>query len=373
MPEVFSTTQDIPTLKPPEEETPHHLKKRWFFVGLLIGIFLITFYFSQNNAVTQSVRNNDAEENEGGLLSPSPFPFREMTIPYLREREYTSKLDELVTVSENVSYTSFLTSYNSDGYKIHALLTKPVGDMPAGGWPGIVFIHGYIPPALYETNGEAYSSYVDYLARNGFVVLKIDLRGHGISEGEPGGGYYGSDYVVDALNAYAALESTDFVGKVGMWGHSMAGNILMRSFAIKPEIPAIVIWGGAVYSYTDMQKYGIQDTSYRPPMPTNNAQRLQRRRELFERHGSPSAQSNFWQLVAPSSFLKNLKGAVALHHAINDDVVNVGYSRDLVALMEEASVEHEFYEYESGGHNITGGSFTLAMDRTVAFFDKHLR
>ena len=48
---------------------------------------------------------------------------------------------------------------------------------------------------------------MDYLAQNGFVVFKIDLRGHGDSEGEPGGGYFGADYVTDTLNAHSALET----------------------------------------------------------------------------------------------------------------------------------------------------------------------
>jgi dipeptidyl aminopeptidase/acylaminoacyl peptidase len=211
------------------------------------------------------------------------------------------------------------------------------------------------------------------LARNGFVVLKIDLRGHGQSEGLPGGGYFGSDYVVDTLNAYSALKSSGFVNpkRVGMWGHSMAGNILMRSAVVKQDIPAIVIWAGAVYSYTDQRKYGINDQSYRPPQQLSTQQN--RRRELYEKVGSPSAKSPFWRQVAPVYFLNDLKGAVQIDHAVDDDVVNIGYSRDLVSLLNQTSVPHEFYEYQSGGHNIQGESFTLAMQRTVAFFKKYLK
>ena len=225
---------------------------------------------------------------------------------------------------------------------------------------------------MYETTGQ-YADYVDYLARNGFVVFKIDLRGHGNSEGEAGGGYYGSDYVVDTLNARAALESSDFVNpkNIGLWGHSMAGNIVLRSMAARPEIPAGVIWAGAVYTYVDMAKYGIQDNSYRPPI--TNTQRQRARRELFEKYGSPSAQSSFWRLVAPTTYLNDLKGAIQLNHAVDDDVVNVGYSRDLVELLDRTSVPHEIKEYDSGGHNISGQNFALAMENTVNFFKKYLK
>src|SRR5690606_14854522 len=125
-----------------------------------------------------------------GNPSPTPMPFREMTIPYLREREYTSELTRLEEISRSDAYSTYFTSYNSDGNKINAMLTKPSGEEPEIGWPAIVFVHGYIPPTLYQTLGPQYADYVDYLARNGFVVMKIDLRGHADSEGEPGGGYY---------------------------------------------------------------------------------------------------------------------------------------------------------------------------------------
>lgn len=302
---------------------------------------------------------------------PSPVPFEEMTIPFLRRREFSSTLGELRQVGKNSNYTSYLTSYDSDGLRINALLTEPVGERPANGWPAIVFIHGYIPPEQYRTQ-EKYVEYVHFLARNGFVVFKIDLRGHGDSEGEPGGAYYSSDYVIDALNARAALQRAPQVDpqKIGFWGHSMAGNVVLRTLASKPEIPAAVIWAGAGFSYEDLQEFGIDDNSYRPPSVTSDRQR--KRQELYDQHGRFDPQSPFWSTVVPTNYLNDLTGALELHHAKNDDVVGIEYSQNLSKLLEEAGAEHEFFEYEQGGHNINNPSFTPAMQRTVEFFKKHL-
>jgi dipeptidyl aminopeptidase/acylaminoacyl peptidase len=244
--------------------------------------------------------------------------------------------------------------------------------MPKNGWPAVVFVHGYIAPTIYKTL-EKYVDYVDYLARNGFVVFKIDLRGHGDSEGIAGGGYYGSDYVVDTLNAYTALETADFINpdSIGLWGHSMAGNIVMRSMAAHPTIPAAVIWAGAGYTYTDLAKYGLHDDSYRPVQ--NITRRANSRSQIYEKVGSPSANNAFWQQVAPTFFLNDLKGAIQLHHAVDDTVVNIGYSKDLNALLDKTSVPHEFYQYSTGGHNISGSSFNQAMQRTVDFYRKYLK
>lgn len=359
--------EQITPIQPPQKKSQRAIISISILL-VLVGITAFFFFSSQEGAkVMQKATKPFTSPN----ATPTPFPFVEMTVPYLRQKTYDGKLGELRPYSQGGSYDSYLTFYTSDGLKINGLLTKPTGEMPAGGWPAIVFIHGYIPPTLYTTT-DRYNDYVDYLARNGFVVFKIDLRGHGDSEGEPGGGYYGSDYIVDALNARAALQSSGFVqpDKIGFWGHSMAGNVIMRSLAAKPEIPAAVIWAGAVYTYLDQQKYGIDDNSYRPP--ENNTQRLNRRRELFEKNGSPSATSKFWQQVAPTNYLNDLKGAIQLDHAVDDDVVNIGYSRDLDALLDKTSVPHELHEYSSGGHNISGGSFVAAMNNTVAFFKKYL-
>lgn len=363
------------SLHPPKPK----LSKKFWLIFILSDLIIALFVFytfvnksSENSSNPLSRIKSKIEGKE--ILSPTPFPFQEMTIPYLRTRTYNSKLGEMAEQSQSLdsSYSAYLTNYTSDGLKINAFLTKPTGTIPDGGWPAIVFIHGYIPPTQYETNGQAYSAYVDYLGSRGFVVFKIDLRGHGESEGEPGGGYFGSDYVVDALNAYSALQNSDFVNpkKIGLWGHSMAGNIVMRSIAVKPDIPAVDIWAGAVYTYTDREKYGINDQSYRPPGLSTNLQN--RRRELIAKYGNPSEKSEFWKQVIPTNYLGDIKGAIQINHARDDAVVNIGYSRDLIALLNKSSVPHELYEYESGGHNITGSSFNQAMERTVEFYKKYL-
>lgn len=305
------------------------------------------------------------------IATPTPMPFAEMTIPYLRQRSYESALGERAQVSQNATYTSYVTNYMSDGLRINGLLTIPRGDQPVGGWPAIVFVHGYIQPTAYRTT-EKYVAYIDYLAKNGFVVFKIDLRGHGESEGEAGGAYYSSDYVIDALHARAALASSGFVNpaKIGLWGHSMAGNVILRAFAARPDIPAVVVWAGAGYTYTDLQEYRISDMSYRAP--PQNTQRARKRQLLRETYGEFTTDSPFWRQVAVTDYLADIKGALQIHHAQDDNVVSIEYSRNLAQILDATPVVHELFEYPSGGHNIEGSSFLLAMQRTVEFFRAHL-
>lgn len=352
------------------------IKRNVLFLSSLFALIggLAVFLVINNSKPAQQIKSSIKQVVAQSTVTPqpSPYPFYELTIPYLRAQTYAGDLNALEEVSQNDSYISYVTSFTSDGFKVNGLLTQPIGDMPDGGWPAIVFVHGYIPPNSYATLGQPYATYVDYLARNGFVVYKIDLRGHGDSEGEPGGAYYSSDYVIDTLHAYSALQNADFIhpDKIGIWGHSMAGNISLRAAAAKPEIPAIVMWGGAGFTYTDLFTYRISDSSFDPNQ--SNSSRLRKREQLRKLYGDPDPSKPFWQQLAPTSYLNDLKGAIQLHHAVDDDVVDVRYSRDLNELLDQTSVPHEFYEYPTGGHNITDASFVEAMDRTVAFFKKHL-
>lgn len=341
-------------------------------LSIIFVLFLvltgITAYLISNKSISVPQVNSVFAP----LPSPTPMPFAEMTIPYLRNRNYESSLGNLEKYQENADFTFYLTSFDSDGLKINGLLTIPKGEPPTEGYPAIVFVHGYIAPTIYETTTR-YTDYVNALARSGFVVFKIDLRGHGDSEGEAGGAYYSSDYVVDTLNAYKALQNADFVdaGAIGLWGHSMAGNVISRSLAVKPDIPALVVWAGAGYTYSDLQEFMINDQSYRPP--TQSTQRARRRQLLRDTYGEFDANHPFWRQVAITNYLKDLKGAISIHHPVDDNVVSVEYTRNLKKLLDENNVSNEVYEYQTGGHNLTGSTFTTAMSRTVDFFHKYLK
>lgn len=346
----------------------------------LIGLNALVF-----GVVYTVIKNGKAGTNVSSLVSenkiqasPTPFPFQEMTIPYLKSRSYESSLGTLEQVSSNAEYTSYLTSYDSEGFKVNGLLTIPkegpstLAQDDGKKYPAIIFVHGYIPPQNYQTLVN-YASYVDYLAGNGFVVFKIDLRGHGNSEGDPGGGYYSSDYIVDTLNARAALRKSDFVNPsaIGLWGHSMAGNVVSRALAASPEIPAVVIWAGAVYTYSDFSEFSIEDNSYQPP-PTDSPSR-KKRNEMFEKYGQFNPNSSFWKQVPMTNYLDEIRGAISLNHAIDDSVVGIGYSRNFDSILNKTSIVHELNEYPTGGHNFTGAAFNSAMQNTVEFFGKYLK
>lgn len=295
-----------------------------------------------------------------------------LAIEAMRQAEYPgSEITIEETLQPGGSYQRYLASYLSEGLKIYALLTVPNGEPPAGGWPAIVFNHGYIPPEQYRTT-ERYVAYVDGFARNGYIVFRPDFRGHGNSEGEARGGYGYPDYTIDVLNAVASLKQYVAADpdRIGMWGHSMGGHLTLRAMVTTGDIKAGVIWAGVVAPY-----YDIINNWRRPASapPLNIPERARRwRQEFFDKYGTPDENPAFWASISPAEYAADLSGPVQLQHATGDVEVPVQFSRDVAQMIEAAGVAVEYYEYQGDNHNISA-NFNVAMQRSLAFFDKYVK
>lgn len=305
----------------------------------------------------------------------------DIDIDYLRSLDIDSEKPVIESeLSPGSNYKRYIASYISDGNKIYGLLTIPDTDTPPGGFSAIVFNHGYVPPKDYVTT-EKYVAYVDYLARSGFVVFKIDMRGHGDSEGTPTGSYFSSGYTIDAISALKSLQKMPEVNpqKIGMWGHSMAGNLVLRAMLVEDDIAAGVIWAGAVYSYEDFAKYRLNDSTYVPrerdphyddrDIDRKYAEQIQMLRESPD---EVDFASDFWSTASLTQNVNFLNAPIQLHHATNDTVVNINYSRDLVDVLEQNDKRYSYFEYSGGGHNINSPYFEQAMQRTVDYFLSNL-
>lgn len=310
------------------------------------------------------------------LAPPTPtatatlFP---MSIAAMRQGIYPgSEITLEQELDPGPNYRRYYASYLSEGLRIYALLTIPDGEMPVDGWPAIVFNHGYIPPTVYRTT-ERYIAYVDWLARNGYVVFRIDYRGHDRSEGSARGAYSDPGYMVDVLNALASIKAFPQVNpaKIGMWGHSMGGYLTLRAMVISPEIKVGVIWAGVVASYPDML-YNWRRGAGAAPIPTPQAGSRRWRDDWIARFGSPEENPEFWQSISANSFLNDISGPVQLHHGTEDADVPLEFSYTLSAQLQAAGKPVELYEYPGDNHNISA-SFGAAMTRTIEFFNRYLK
>ena len=305
----------------------------------------------------------------------TPTPMNPLSVAYMREAEHPGS-DIVIEqqLEPGVNYSRYLASYLSEGNKIYALLTVPMGEKPSSGWPVIIFNHGYIAPEVYRTT-ERYIAYVDNLARSGYIVFKSDYRGHGSSEGEAGGGYGSPAYTIDVLNAVASIKRFPDADshRIGMWGHSMGGHVTLRTMVTTDDVKAGVIWAGVVASYPDLMTRWHRGTADNPE-PTRPPEHPWRRwrDDLIADYGTPEENPDFWASISPSTFVADLSGPVQLHHGTADEEVPLEFSETLYEEIQAVGGTVEFYTYEGDNHNLSN-YFVTAMQRTIEFFDTYVK
>lgn len=339
-------------------------------LGAILGVFI--WYQGQNTAGKTDSMTNMPNLDEGGAIGGSKEN-HPLQIEVMRKKVYPGSnlvIEETLALGSN--YNRYIASYKSEGLKIYGLLTVPIGDKPKGGWPVVIFNHGFIPPEQYRTT-ERYIAYTDAFSRNGYILFRPDYRGHGNSEGEAAGGYGSPAYTIDVLNAVATLKKYKDADPdlIGMWGHSMGGYITLRSMVIDPSIKAGVVWAGVVASYPDLINNWRRRPTNQPTIPLPSGARRWRS-ELVRLYGDPKNGDPFWDSISANSYLKDISGELQLHHGTADESVPYAFSQTLEKQMKEVGKPVELYIYDGDTHDIPN-NFSTAMQRSIEFFDKYVK
>lgn len=341
---------------------------------ILVIIFTVglgaAFLYQKKESIKTKVFKKSPTNNLENQINQNP-----LSIEAMRKRTYPgSDLTIEETLAPGSNYNQYIAWYMSDGLKIYGLLTVPAGEKPETGWPVIIFNHGYIPPEQYQTT-ERYVAYVDAFARNGYIVFKPDYRGHGNSEGRPEGAYYSPAYTADVLNAVASLKQYKDAdpGKIGMWGHSLGGNLTLRVMVTSGDIKAGVIWAGVVGTYEELMTKWQRTRPWQPSRREVEGHVTSIRQNLLDKYGSPQDNPEFWQAIDPRFHLADISGPLQLHQGLSDEEVPPLFSESLEKDLEQAGKTVEFYTYEGADHNISSPNFELAMQRSIDFFNKNLK
>jgi dipeptidyl aminopeptidase/acylaminoacyl peptidase len=93
---------------------------------------------------------------------------------------------------------------------------------------------------------------------------------------------------------------------------------------------------------------------------------------LEQSYGTVDTNPEFWRSISANGYLQDLNGPIQIHHGTADADVPWEFSQMLYDEMLQANQTAELYLYEGDNHNISN-SFSLAMQRTIEFFDRYLK
>lgn len=246
---------------------------------------------------------------------------RDITIKALRARRYGSKLHIVTDLAQgpnakayverffgggHAAYASVLASYRSDGLRLYTRIDVPNAPPPAGGYPVIVFLHGWVG---YEaardfhfsyTPASMYAEMIDAYAKAGFVVVTPGYRGHGTVNGRVADGrasmaawdnathlapiFYAIDALnlIDGLDSVARLDWQPFghaahrvrlnLTRLSVAGHSQGGDAALTLLSISGRGSRVLHRprAGSIMSGTFADRF-TQVETYRPMAESSEA------------------------------------------------------------------------------------------------------
>jgi dienelactone hydrolase len=143
----------------------------------------------------------------------------------------------------------------TDGEILTGLLYRPA-DCEGKQFPAIVVAHGI------SESAQMLSSFGLELCRGGFVVLCLDLPGHGGSDGFINQGQQNPALRIDeAVNYLSDLPYVDST-RIGLVGHSLGAGAVRAAATKLSNVQASVLVGGGVGGAATSSEYGYLNATY---------------------------------------------------------------------------------------------------------------
>ncbi|HEY9565840.1 MAG TPA: alpha/beta fold hydrolase, partial [Nocardioides sp.] len=201
------------------------------------------------------------------------------------------------------------------------------------------------------------------LAREGFVTLHVDYRGH--AQSDPSTQFEQSSrlgYTEDVISAVHALRAWDGPvddDRVALLGRSMGGGVVYNALAVSPGlVDAAVVFAPVSSDMVDnFERWG------RPNAPLA--------RRIIEEYGEPADEPEFWAGLSARTYFERVSEPVMIHHGTADDSCPIAWSEETVAALEAEGKDVTYHVYQDEQHAF-GPQWPLSMERTVAFLRKNV-
>ena len=307
-----------------------------------------------------------------------------LSINGLQERAYKSTLTFEKKLASTNTYNSELVSFVSDSLKAYALVTIPKTEKPKNGYPVLVFGHGFHPePKKYGVStktgqdwrpGDYYRGIPEAYAKEGYLVVTPDYRGHNISEGfeYTKTSYLASTYyAIDMLNLISAvkeIENTD-INNLFYLGHSMGGDVGLKTLLATNQIKAASIWSGVSASTLEQALYygKFYDKDNNETTPTSMNRYMGNLNKTISNLGF-EYDINSGDAI---NFINEINTPIILHHARWETSVPYQWSESLAAKLFKYNKAFELHAYDSKNHLFKDENRLKAVQKDLEFFKKH--
>ncbi len=299
--------------------------------------------------------------------TPTPTPARKrhpVSVAALIAKTYDGSDLRLGRLLEDRgAYKRYLITYTSEKLTVSGIMHVPDGKGP---FPVVVLNHGYIDPDTYRP-GQGMPREQDYLARNGYVVLHTDYRGHATGDDDPDVDYeLRLPYTVDTINAVYAVKRSGLRfldgDRVGWLGRSMGGNVTLNALVAQPGL----VDAAVVYASTSSLAADNWRQFYRASEDREGVNR-----RIDRGYGLPADSPRFWLAASPRPYFDRVSEPILVQHGIVDDTCPISWSRETIRALRAAGKDVRYHFYPDEGHTFED-AFGLSIRRTRDFFDREL-
>ncbi len=296
--------------------------------------------------------NSDTSPGDIFLISLGKNEFRQLTTALNPEINQADLVESSV-----IRYESF------DGLEIPSILYKPKGANAENPVPALVLVHG--GPGGQSNTG--YDAEVQHLVNHGYAVLAANNRG---SDGYGKTFYHlddrrhGEDDLDDIVMARTYLESLDWVDndKIGIWGGSYGGYMVMAALAFRPEAFEV---GVNVFGVTNWIRTLLSIPDWWEAA----------REEIYDELGDPNTDdAERLRRISPLFHANNITKPVLVVQGANDPRVLQVESDEMVAAVRKNNVPVEYLLFPDEGHGFNKRENRVtASEAYLSFLNKYLR
>ncbi len=312
------------------------------------------------SSVSISRKENLIRLSAGSSTSPGDiytYNFQDKKLIRLTNSLNPEIKEEDLVAGQVIRYPSF------DGLEIPAILYTPHQASRKNKVPALLWIHG--GPGGQSRLG--FSNLIQYFVNHGYAVLAVNNRGssgYGKTFYNLDNQRHGEDDLLDCVRAKDFLEQLGYVDmeKVGIFGGSYGGYMVMAALAFQPEAFAV---GVNVFGVTNWLR-----TLKSIPAWWESA-----RKALYEELGDPYTEDSIrLYRISPLFHAENVTKPVMVLQGANDPRVLQVESDEMVAAVRENGVPVEYVIFGDEGHGFLKKENEIeGYGKILQFLDKYLK